>query len=161
MARQKITDEQLNVTPAAIVQKNPHTEQPTIPLNKVSTQTPDQNTSLNATPEREGSLTLIVNTGEPGPKGDIGPQGAIGPVGAQGPPGPPGPIGPPGIDLNYVHDQFLPSSEWNIAHNLGKYCSITVVDSAGTYVLGDISYTNTNNAVVSFTASFSGKAFCN
>lgn len=106
-------------------------------------------------------LDLTIVSGAKGDKGAIGPQG---PIGSQGPTGPQGPVGPPGptgTDLSYVHDQFLPSTEWVIQHNLGKYCSITVVDSAGTYVLGDISYMNTNNAVVSFTASFSGKAFCN
>ena len=109
-------------------------------------------------------VELTILSGAKGDKGAIGPQGPIGlqgPTGPQGPPGPPGPIGPPGIDLNYVHDQFLPSAEWNITHNLGKYCSITTVDSAGSYVIGDISYVNINSAVVTFTTSFSGKAFCN
>ena len=116
---------------------------------------------------KSAGIEVTVLSGQQGPKGQqggpgpVGPEGPIGPQGIQGPQGPPGPIGPPGIDLNYVHDQFLPSSEWNIAHNLGKYCSITVVDSAGSYVIGDISYVNINSAVVTFTTSFSGKAFCN
>ena len=156
MARQKITDEQLNASFAMVAQpKPPMAEQTTLPLNKISAQTPYQNTSLNSSPDKEDVLTLFVVTGEPGPKGGVGPTGA------QGQPGPIGPAGPPGMDLNYVHYQFLPSAEWIIAHNLGKYCSVTVVDSAGSYVLGDVSYTDTNNAVVSFTTSFSGKAFCN
>lgn len=109
----------------------------------------------------EKELELVIVPGLPGPQGPTGPQGIQGQTGPTGPQGIQGPIGPIGLDLNYVHDQPIPNNTWNITHNLGKYCSVTVVDSAGSYVLGDVSYIDTNNAVVSFTTSFSGKAFCN
>lgn len=64
-------------------------------------------------------------------------------------------------DKTYVHYQNVQSDTWEIQHNLDKYPSITVVDSANNIVVGDIRYVDTNNVVVTFTAPFSGKAFCN
>ena len=64
-------------------------------------------------------------------------------------------------DKNYVHKQSVASSEWTIVHNLGKYPSITVVDSAGTVVVGEIVLQTTEQAVISFNGAFSGKAYCN
>lgn len=103
----------------------------------------------------------IGSQGPTGPQGPVGPPGPTGPIGPMGPTGPAGPIGPIGTDLNYVHYQSIPSSSWVVAHNLNKYCSVTVVDSAGSYVIGDVYYSDINTVVISFTASFSGKAFCN
>ena len=64
-------------------------------------------------------------------------------------------------DKTYVYYQNVQSDAWEIQHNLDKYPSITVVDSASNVVVGDIRYVDTNNVVVTFTAPFSGKAFCN
>ena len=64
-------------------------------------------------------------------------------------------------DKTYVYYQNVQSDAWEIQHNLDKYPSITVVDSANNIVVGDIRYVDTNNVVVTFTAPFSGKAFCN
>lgn len=64
-------------------------------------------------------------------------------------------------DKTYVHYQNVQSDTWEIQHNLDKYPSVTVVDSASNVVVGDINYIDVNNAVVTFTAPFSGKAFCN
>lgn len=64
-------------------------------------------------------------------------------------------------DKTYVHYQNVQSDTWEIQHNLDKYPSVTVVDSASNVVVGDIRYVDTNNVVVTFTAPFSGKAFCN
>ena len=64
-------------------------------------------------------------------------------------------------DKNYVHKQSAASNEWTIVHNLGKYPSITVVDSAGTVVVGEIVLQTTEQAVISFNGAFSGKAYCN
>lgn len=67
----------------------------------------------------------------------------------------------PDIDKNYVHVQLVPASEWIINHNLHKYCSVVVVDSADSVVIGDIQYIDMDNAKVTFTAAFAGKAYCN
>ena len=64
-------------------------------------------------------------------------------------------------DKHYVHNQNVPSSTWEIVHNLGKAPSITVVDSAGTVVVGECTYSDTNKIVVSFSGAFAGKAYLN
>ena len=64
-------------------------------------------------------------------------------------------------DKNYIHKQQVASNLWTVVHNLGKYPSITVVDSAGTVVTGEIVLQTTEQAVISFNGAFSGKAYCN
>ncbi len=64
-------------------------------------------------------------------------------------------------DKTYVHYQNVQSDTWEIQHNLDKYPSVTVVDSANNIVIGDIRYIDANNVVITFTVPFSGKAFCN
>lgn len=59
----------------------------------------------------------------------------------------------------YTHDQIAASVTWNITHNLGFYPSVTVIDSAGSVVFGDITHVNVNNLILSFSAAFSGKAY--
>ena len=64
-------------------------------------------------------------------------------------------------DKNYIHDQGIPSIVWTINHNLNKYPSIVSVDSAGSVVMGQISYVDLNNVTITFNASFSGEAYIN
>lgn len=64
-------------------------------------------------------------------------------------------------DLTYVHNQSTASATWNITHNLGKYPSISVVDSAGNDVVGDYDYTGINSVKLTFAGAFSGKAYLN
>lgn len=66
-----------------------------------------------------------------------------------------------GSDLSYLHTQNTAASTWTINHNLGKYPSVTVVDSAGDQVEGDVNYPGLNQATVTFSAPFSGRAFLN
>lgn len=66
-----------------------------------------------------------------------------------------------GPDLNYTHNQMVASASWTITHNLGKYPSVTVVDSAGTAWEGDITYINNNSLQINFSLPFSGKAYLN
>ena len=47
-------------------------------------------------------------------------------------------------DKNYVHDQASPSATWTIDHNLAKRASVSVVDSAGSIIICDVSYTSDN-----------------
>ena len=81
-------------------------------------------------------------------------------VGAQGPAG--------AGDLNAVHTQDTAASTWQVTHNLGKYPSVSVVDTANTAVNGKVLYedwsTNqpsTSKLQIIFTATFAGKAFLN
>jgi hypothetical protein len=64
-------------------------------------------------------------------------------------------------DANYVHDQGVPSAQWEITHDLGKKCAVTVVDSAGSVVIGQITYNSINQVTLDFDGTFSGKAFFN
>ncbi len=64
-------------------------------------------------------------------------------------------------DANFVFTQGVPSATWNITHNLGKFCSVTVVDTSKQIVIGDITYTNNNSLTITFSAPFSGEAFLN
>jgi len=66
-----------------------------------------------------------------------------------------------GSDLNHVHDQGVASDIWNINHNLNKFASVTVVDSAGSIVEGCVTIIDSNNVTINFSSSFSGKAFFN
>jgi hypothetical protein len=74
-------------------------------------------------------------------------------VGIQGPEGP--------ASTTYIHSQSVAASSWSIAHNLGKYPSVSVVDSAGNVIHANVSYTSDTALVVTFTASFSGTAYLN
>jgi hypothetical protein len=64
-------------------------------------------------------------------------------------------------DANFIHDQSTPSATWTIIHGLNKRASITVVDTAGTVIVGQIDYTDDNNVVLTFNNSFSGYAYFN
>ena len=65
------------------------------------------------------------------------------------------------LDKNYVHTQIAAANNWTITHNLNKYPAITIVDSGGTVVIGEIEYINLNLVYVKFNGIFSGKAYCN
>ena len=64
-------------------------------------------------------------------------------------------------DKRYVHTQNTSSSVWTINHSLEKFPSVTVVDSGGSIVLGEITYTDDNNITLTFSAAFSGVAYLN
>ena len=66
-----------------------------------------------------------------------------------------------GIDRTYVHDQNSAAATWTITHNLGKYPAVSVVDSAGTVCVGEVTYLDENSLTCTFTAPFSGKAYLN
>ena len=66
-----------------------------------------------------------------------------------------------GLDKNFVFTQNTPSATWTIQHDLNKFCSVTVVDSAKQVVIGDITYTDLNELTITFTAAFSGQAYLN
>lgn len=66
-----------------------------------------------------------------------------------------------GTDANYVHTQGTASATWTVNHGLGKYPSITVVDSTGKVVVGEYEYIDTDNVKMYFSGAFSGKAYFN
>jgi len=64
-------------------------------------------------------------------------------------------------DKNFVYDQIVASSSWEITHNLGKLPSVTIIDSGGTQIMGDVSHFSINKLFVFFSSPFSGTAFLN
>lgn len=67
--------------------------------------------------------------------------------------------GGPGGPVSYVHSQGTVSALWSIAHGLGWYPNVTVVDSAGTTVEGDITQVNNNLLTIQFSGAFTGTAY--
>lgn len=66
-----------------------------------------------------------------------------------------------GSDKNFVFTQAAASSLWKIKHNLNKFCSVSIVDSAGNIVVGDVNYIDKGNIEISFSSAFAGKAYLN
>ena len=61
----------------------------------------------------------------------------------------------------FVFTQTVAATVWNVNHNLGKFPSITVIDTANTVVTGEYTYTDNNNVILTFSAGFAGKAYLN
>ena len=61
----------------------------------------------------------------------------------------------------YAFTQPAPLAVWTIAHNLGRFPSVSVVDSAGTEIEGSVVYTNANQVVITFSSAFAGAAYLN
>jgi hypothetical protein len=108
------------------------------------------------------------NTGATGAKGDTGATGSQGTQGIQGIQGIQGVQGVKGdtgetgaSHSTYVHTQSAASSTWTITHNLSCFPSVSIVDSAGSVVFGEVEYISNNSLRVSFVASFGGKAYLN
>lgn len=72
-----------------------------------------------------------------------------------------GPMGPSGSGDKTFEQAFSGVSSVTVTHNLGKYPSITIIDSANDEVEGNVEYISTNQLVVSFSAPFSGSVICN
>ena len=106
---------------------------------------------------RQGTQGIQGTQGTQGTTG-TGTQGATG-TGVQGIQGIQGASGAGTQVLAYMHTQGVSSDTWVIAHNLGFHPNVTVQDSAGNIVEGEIAYTNTNSLTVSFASAFSGKAY--
>jgi len=62
---------------------------------------------------------------------------------------------------NFVYNQGVPADVWTIIHSLDKFPSVTVIDSAGTQVEGNIDYIDNTKLTITFNAGFSGKATLN
>lgn len=112
------------------------------------------------------AVTLVAG----GPRGGTGPTGPAsivpGPPGPTGPgsttPGPTGPAGPPGTGVaTYVWNQIVASAVWTIPHGMGNYPSVYTEDSAGSEIIGDVGYPDTNTVIVTFSTAEGGKAFLN
>jgi len=69
-------------------------------------------------------------------------------------------------DITYTHNQSSTSNTWVINHNLNRFPSVTVVDSANTIVQGTVVYNSNKQLTVTFFSNgnplaFQGKAYLN
>lgn len=70
--------------------------------------------------------------------------------------------GPPGpMTEGFIHYQPIPSSIWEIEHNLGKYPSVSIVDDGNNLFFGDVKYINKNKIIIYLSGMNSGKAYLN
>ena len=65
------------------------------------------------------------------------------------------------LKSTFVFHQSVPSATWVIEHNLNKFPSVTVVNSAKEQVIGSLKYNTTNKLTLTFSAPFSGDAYLN
>lgn len=143
---------------------------PEIRLNKTNKTIKVVNRRNNIKLSRTRGNIKLQHTGRPGPASDV-----PGPAGVGTPEG--GLIGqvlqkassdnydfswmtPSFEDKNFVHN-FTVSQSIIVEHQLHKYPSVTVIDSAGDNVYGDVEYIDTNSIQVKFSAPFSGQIICN
>ena len=66
-------------------------------------------------------------------------------------------------DKNYVSPNlnFSAGVAQTITHSLNKFPSVTVVDSGGSHIVGDVQHINENSFTITFTASFQAKVYAN
>jgi hypothetical protein len=69
-------------------------------------------------------------------------------------------------DITYTHNQSSTSDTWVITHNLHRFPSVTVVDSADTIVQGTVVYNSNKQLTITFfegssALAFQGKAYLN
>jgi hypothetical protein len=137
----------------------------------------------------DGTAVVRVNGGAFGPQGiqgDTGPQGPAGGSVISGNGVPDNSIGNNGdvyidLDTGYFYgpksttwpaspffynynqrsefNQSSPSDTWTINHTLSGKPSVTVVDSGGNIIIGDVQYISNTQVVITFTAPFSGSAY--
>jgi|SRR5215471_1837454 len=86
--------------------------------------------------------------------------GGGGGQGPQGPVGPTGPAGPAGQITLFVYTQGTAAATWNVAHNLGHFPAVTVVDTGNNTIMPDCHFVDQNNLTLTFGSATSGKAYC-
>lgn len=96
-------------------------------------------------------LSLTLSPGEPIHLDVIG---LIGPAGPRGPAGS-GDDAPSGT-FRFV--QAAATTTWTVAHGLGYRPNVTVEDSAGNVVEGDVVHVDENTLTIKFSAPFGGAA---
>jgi hypothetical protein len=64
-----------------------------------------------------------------------------------------------GRPSSYTHAQGSPATVWVIPHNLGFRPNVTVEDSAGTTIEGEIVHDSADQLTLTFSAAFSGVAY--
>lgn len=82
--------------------------------------------------------------------------------GTEGPEGKPGKEGKEGkAATTFTFTQGAPAEVWTIKHELGRFPSVTVQDTAGDEVMGIVDFISENELTVTFSAAVSGTAYLN
>ena len=61
----------------------------------------------------------------------------------------------------FIFEQVIPAATWVVTHNLNKFPSVSVVDTANTSGFGAVEYNSANQLTVTFSGAFAGKAYLN
>lgn len=69
-------------------------------------------------------------------------------------------VTPEFVDKTYTQD-FHVTNTVIVPHNLDKFPSVSIIDSAGDEVEGSVSYIDRMNLAINFSVSFSGTVTCN
>lgn len=64
-------------------------------------------------------------------------------------------------DKTVVYQQATSNNTWKIKHDMDKYPAVTVVDTSGNVIIGDLTYTDNNNIMITFSSPISGTAYLN
>lgn len=64
-------------------------------------------------------------------------------------------------DKTFIYDQNTSSDVWVVEHNMGKSPSVTVHDSAGSEIVGRITYDSPTKITIRFSAAFKGAVYLN
>lgn len=65
------------------------------------------------------------------------------------------------LAVAFEHVQAVPAVTWTVTHNLGRYPSVTVIDTGGNVVLTQVSHLSINQLQIDVSAAFSGRALLN
>lgn len=65
------------------------------------------------------------------------------------------------LSNGYVHEQGIASAVWMVQHNLNKYPSVTVVDSAENEIVTEVEYLDKNSVKITMTGASKGRAYLN
>lgn len=66
-----------------------------------------------------------------------------------------------GSDARFSYVQTVAATSWYVAHGLGKHPAVTVIDSSGHEVLGDVTHNSPNALTIEFSAPFAGSVYLN
>ena len=64
-------------------------------------------------------------------------------------------------DANYVFNQLSPAAVWTVAHNLGKWPAVTIVDDNDELIYADVEFVDNDSLTITFSTAVAGRAFIN
>lgn len=67
----------------------------------------------------------------------------------------------PAYNVSFTFTELIPTSTWNINHNMHRHPSIVIVDSSGNQFYGDIKFIDIDNLSITFGSGLTGTAYLN